>query len=124
MQSIWFTFFIFHRLTNTNPGRLNQYLYPYYQKDLEKGQITNELAQELIDCFWLKLAERWLECARAHLGIGEGIMLGGQTPDGKDATNEITYMCLNAQNRFRLPTPKISRFVSTGTHPRSCGMKL
>ncbi|MEW6355682.1 MAG: pyruvate formate lyase family protein [Planctomycetota bacterium] len=75
-------------------GRLDQYLYPYYKADIEAGRITRERALELIEVFWLK-------CYRTF--DFHHTTLGGQTPDGRDATNELSYLCLDAVAALRTP---------------------
>lgn len=107
IQSVWLTLLVTQRYVPSDLGRLDQYLYPYYEKDLKRGLITKESAQELIDCLWLKLAEFWRENPEQR-GFMQSVMLSGKTSEGQDGTNDMTYMCLDASGRFRFPTPKIS----------------
>lgn len=67
-------------------GRLDQVLYPYYKKDIEEGRITREEAFELLCCLWIKLYREY---------DVQQVVLGGLRPDGKDATNELTYLMLD-----------------------------
>jgi formate C-acetyltransferase len=79
-----------------SPGRLDQYLWPPLQRELEAGTITPESAQEIVDCLFLKLAEH----------ICYGATLGGQLPAGGDATNTLTWLCLHSIRRLRLLSPR------------------
>jgi len=106
---------------SVSPGRLDQYLYPYYKKDLENGKLNREKAQELIDCFWLKLNEIikvWdKEATHVHPGfpMTQNLVVGGQTPDGFDATNELSYLMLNAQEHIRLQNPQFTVRIHRNT---------
>ena len=75
-------------------GRLDQYLLPYYEADIEAGRIAREEALELMECLFLK-------CYRTF--DFHHTMLGGLTPDGRDATNELSYLCLEAVEQLRTP---------------------
>ncbi len=96
------------------PGRVDQYLYPYYRKDVDEGRLTQEEAISLIECFRVKLnAFRRFETVYSHkANDGEAqfqnCTLGGQTPDGKDATNELSFLWLEAAFRVRSPHPTLS----------------
>jgi formate C-acetyltransferase len=78
----------------TSLGRLDQYLQPFYQADLAAGRLTREVALELIECLFLK-------CYRTF--DFHYTMLGGQTVTGTDATNELSYLCLDALDALRTP---------------------
>ncbi len=92
-------------------GRVDQYLYPYYKADLEAGRITPEYAQELMDLFYLKVAEMnkpWgYGPTQANPGYTSGMLMtmGGVDKDGNDATNDVTYMMLQASGRLILHDP-------------------
>ena len=111
-----------------SPGRFDQYMYPYYRRDLEEGKITKEQAQELIDCIWVKLNDlnkvRDAASAEGFAGYGlfQNLIVGGQTPDGRDATNDLSYMCLEASSHVHLPQPSLSIRVWNGS-PQSLLMK-
>lgn len=104
-----------------SPGRFDQYMYPFYKKDIEEGRITKEFAQELIECAWIKLNEinkiRDWGSTKAFGGypMFQNLIVGGLTPDGKDATNELSFMCLDATAHVRLPQPSISIRVHSNT---------
>ena len=119
-----------------NPGRFDQYMYPYYKQDKEAGLITQQQAQELIECLWLKLSE-WVWTISANTadffaGYNQfqNLTVGGRTRDGKDATNEISYMCLKATEDTLAHQPGLSvrihpdcseEFLSAVTHLVSKG---
>jgi len=124
VQVAWFLQLLVQIESNGNsvsPGRLDQYLYPYFKKDLEEGRLTIEQAQELLDCFWLKLNEIikvWdKEATRVHPGfpMTQDVTIGGQTPDGFDATNELSYLMLNAQEHIRLQNPQFTVRIHKNT---------
>lgn len=101
-------------------GRMDQYLGRYYEKDLAEGKITPEKAQEMVDLFFLKLMELnkvWSEMATASnpgYTCGTLITLGGVDMEGRDATNPVTYMFLQASTRMSLNVPQALR-VHEGT---------
>ena len=111
-----------------SPGRFDQYMYPYYAKDLAQGRLTVEEAQELIDCIWVKLNDlnkvRDAASAEGFAGYGlfQNLIVGGQTPDGRDATNDLSYLCLEASLHVRLPQPSLSIRVWEGS-PESLLLK-
>ena len=78
------------------PGRADQYLYPYYERDMREGKLTKEAAQELIDCYIIKLNQITQYC---YLGVG------GVKANGNDATNELSYMFIEAMMHTRLLEP-------------------
>ena len=96
-------------------GRLDQFLYPYYQRDIQNGTITKEQAQELLECLWIKFNMRDWQSSWRIYDSGNNVILGGVTSDGRDATNELTYMCLDATARVRLVEPKINVRIHEGT---------
>ena len=97
-----------------SPGRFDQYMYPYYQKDLQRGILTRGEAREILECLWVKFSELvelfpedWAYTA-SGFPMGQNLIVGGQTPDGQDATNELSYLCLEAGARMQLPQPNLS----------------
>ena len=84
-------------------GRFDQWVYPFYKKDIEEGKITGEEAQELLECLWIKLNY----FGRNNDSL-RNVALAGQTVDGKDACNELTYRCLEASAKLMLPEPKLN----------------
>ena len=101
-----------------SPGRFDQYMYPYLAADTDMSQ---EFAQELVDCCWIKLNDinktRDEISAQAFAGyaVFQNLCVGGQTEDGRDATNPLTYMCMEATAHVRLPQPSFSIRVWQGT---------
>ncbi len=104
-----------------SPGRFDQYMYPYYKADIDKGIITQESAQELIDCIWVKLNDlnkvRDAASAEGFAGYSlfQNLIAGGQTKEGLDATNELSYMTIYATKHVALPQPSFSVRVWNGT---------
>ena len=104
-----------------SPGRFDQYMYPFYKKDLDAGKITIEQAQELLDCIWVKLNDinkvRDAASADGFAGYGmfQNLIAGGQNVYGLDATNDLSYMCLEAAMHVPLPQPSLSVRVWNGT---------
>lgn len=97
-----------------NPGRFDQYMDPYYEKDLEKGAITPDFAQELIDALWLKYSE-WVwtissNTADYFAGYNQfqNLTVGGKRRDGRDGTNPVTYMALKATEEVKSHQPGLS----------------
>jgi len=91
------------------PGRMDRWLWPYYQRDLTEGTITAEQAQELIDCFYILINEI------VPRGLAVGAMVGGQDDAGRDLTNDISYMCLQAVENTRLAYPTLGICWHKGT---------
>ena len=114
VQCIWMVQMVGCRFNGIDIGRMDQYLYPYYQRDLEKGILTPEQAEELVGNFFLKCYERYA-AQPSNAGLHPAIMLGGLNADGKDGTNAVTFMCLRATERFSTPTPKVSVRINEQT---------
>jgi formate C-acetyltransferase len=95
-------------------GRFDQYMLPFYEKDLKEGRLTKEKAQELIECLWIKNAEvipvSPEKTAKYLAGyvVNQNVTVGGLTREGKDATNELTYMCMQATYDVRLVSPSLA----------------
>ena len=104
-----------------SPGRFDQYMYPYYKADLDKGIITRESAQELLDCIWVKLNDlnkvRDAASAEGFAGYSlfQNLIVGGQDKDGNDVTNDLSVMCILASMHVHLPMPSLSIRVWTGS---------
>jgi len=130
-QSFWFVQLLLQVESSghsISPGRFDQYMYPYYKKDMDDGRITLESAQELLDCIWVKLNDinkvRDAASADGFAGYGmfQNLIVGGQNVHGIDATNDLSYMCLEAAMHVPLPQPSISVRVWNGT-PQSFMLK-
>lgn len=104
-----------------SPGRFDQYMYPYYKEDLDKGAISREDAQELIDCIWVKLNDlnkcRDAASAEGFAGYSlfQNLIVGGQDKDGMDVTNDLSFMCISASAHVFLPQPSLSIRVWNGS---------
>lgn len=139
LQFVWFTqvgAVLSENPLALNPGRFDQYMYPYYKADLDAGRITAAEAQELIECLWLKFSE-WVWTISANTadffaGYNQfqNLTIGGRTRDGKDATNDISYMCLKATENTLAHQPGLSvrihqdtpeKFLQAVTHLVSRG---
>lgn len=106
-----------------NPGRMDQYLYPYYKADIEKGVLTEEKAQELLDCLWIKFSEPCLfqDAETAEFAAGypmfQNVCVGGVTVRGEDAVNDLSYLILQATMDVRLYQPSLSVRYSMAKNP-------
>lgn len=117
IQFAWFTQIggiISENPLSLNIGRFDQFMYPYYKSDIEKGIMTKDQIQELIEAFWLKLSE-WVWTISANTadffaGYNQfqNLTLGGKTRKGKDATNDLSYMCLKATEEVKTHQPGLS----------------
>ncbi len=123
-QSFWFIQMLLQIESSghsISPGRFDQYMYPYYKADLEAGKISPEFAQELMDCIWVKLNDlnkcRDAASAEGFAGYSlfQNLIAGGQTPEGLDATNDLSFMCIQATMHVLLPQPSFSVRVWNGT---------
>jgi formate C-acetyltransferase len=124
LQALWFLFVILHLESNASsfsPGRADQYLWPYYRDDLVAGRLDQARALELIEALWLKFNQivylRNSHSAAFFAGfpIGFNVALGGRNPDGSDATNELSYLFLQAQGALGLPQPNLSARLHEGS---------
>ena len=104
-----------------SPGRFDQYMYPYYKKDLDSGKLTREFAQELMDCIWVKLNDlnkcRDAASAEGFAGYSlfQNLIAGGQNKEGIDVTNDLSFMCIQASMHVFLPQPSLSVRVWNGS---------
>jgi formate C-acetyltransferase len=123
-QSFWFIQQLLQMESSghsISPGRFDQYMYPFYKNDMDKGLITREFAQELMDCIWVKLNDlnkiRDAASAEGFAGYSlfQNLIAGGQTPEGLDATNDLSFMSIQAAMHVMLPQPSFSVRVWNGT---------
>ena len=124
LQSFWFVQMLLQIESSghsISPGRFDQYMYPYFKEDLNKGLITREYAQELLDCVWVKLNDlnKCRDCVSAEGFAGyslfQNLICGGQDKNGIDATNDMSFMCINATEHVFLPQPSFSVRVWNGS---------
>ena len=126
VQSQWFTQ-MFSRIeqktgTIVSNGRMDQYFYPYYQADVEAGILDDDQALELLECLWVGMAQfidLYVSPTGGAFNEGyahwEAVTIGGQTPEGRDATNELTYLFLKSKREFPLHYPDLAARI----HSRS-----
>jgi pyruvate formate-lyase/glycerol dehydratase family glycyl radical enzyme len=125
VQSIWFLFVILHMESNASsfsPGRLDEFLYPFYKKDIDSGKIDKQKALEIIEAIWLKFNQivylRNSHSAKFFAGfpIGFNVAIGGQDEKGNDFSNELSFLFLKAQEHLGLPQPNLSVRLHKGTN--------
>jgi pyruvate formate-lyase/glycerol dehydratase family glycyl radical enzyme len=131
LQSIWSVHIVL-RNEGWGPGlsfgRLDQYLYPYFAKDLAAGTLTRDEARELLGAFLVKVND--IACVTSSVNIETlagfptmvSMTLGGVTPEGKDAVNELSYLFLEAEQEVGLNAEEITIRVSN-SNPDSFLMK-
>lgn len=144
LQSVWFVHLLLHSTLSYTPlGRIDQYLWPYYENDIKNGKLTKDFAKELIGSFLIKFNERTQflkEHMENHTSFGDwsqggdpdeptahfnmendsdytfgqsanhwlqSAVVGGLGPDGKDATNELSYMFIEVINQLELVSPML-----------------
>lgn len=117
VQSVWFAHLLSQIESNGHSmsfGRLDQYLYPYYERDLAEGRCTQEDAVELLACLWIKAFGVVKIRPWSHTRFSGGdptyqnLTLGGITPDGEDAVNDLTMICLDSVSLTKLTQPNVS----------------
>jgi pyruvate formate-lyase/glycerol dehydratase family glycyl radical enzyme len=121
MQSFWFVFLLTNPQTTAAAGRFDQYMYPFYKTDREEGRITDDQVLELLQCLRIKdmqlnrTSGRLLRQKNAGLAKWHNWTIGGVTPEGEDATNELTYLILQAALECPTPHHTITLRVHEGT---------
>lgn len=123
LQSVWFIHLLIQIESNGHSvsfGRFDQYLYPFYEKDIRQHICQGKLL-ELIECFFIKVNEinkvrPWSETRYKNgYPMFQTLMLGGQTSEGKDSTNELTNLILEATAEMKLPQPTVALRVHSRT---------
>jgi formate C-acetyltransferase len=106
-------------------GRIDQYLHPFYAKDSAEGRITPQDALELLECLWIGMARNVeIYTSPGSLSYTQGYAhweattIGGQTPDGRDATNELSYLMLQSKREFPLNYPDLAARIHARTPER------
>lgn len=139
MQFLWFVQIggiLSENPLSLNPGRFDQYMNPYYEKDIAAGAIAPDFAQELVDALWLKYSE-WVWTISANTadyfaGYNQfqNLTVGGKTRDGRDGTNPVTFMAMKATEECKTHQPGLSvrvqadcpkEFMDAVTHLVSTG---
>lgn len=117
IQSVWFIQLILQIESNGHSlsyGRFDQYMYPYYIKDINEKKITEEEALELLTCLWIKTLTVNKVRSQAHTLSSAGspmyqnVTIGGQTTDKKDAVNELSFAVLKSVAQTRLTQPNLT----------------
>ena len=127
VQSFWFVQLLLQVEIDglaISTERFDKLLYPYYEKDVSAGVITKGQAQELLECLWIKTFEIMkvydLHNATYFAGysIGQIFTIGGLDAAGQDDTNELTYLCMEAENNQRLSQPNLAVRINRNTPDR------
>ncbi|MDO5136742.1 MAG: glycyl radical protein [Eubacteriales bacterium] len=117
VQSVWMIQLILQIESNGHSlsyGRFDQYMYPYYEKDIREGAITREEALELLTCLWIKTLTINKVRSQAHTLSSAGspmyqnVTIGGQTTDKKDAVNDLSFLVLQSVAQTRLTQPNLT----------------
>lgn len=115
LQLLWYTSIVLQMESNASSislGRIDQYLYPYYKNDIEKGEDKDKL-KEYLEAFYIKTNDvvllRSEHSAKFFAGFPSGYtaLLGGVNIYGQSAVNELSYLCLEAYHDIRLPQPNL-----------------
>jgi pyruvate formate-lyase/glycerol dehydratase family glycyl radical enzyme len=130
LQGFWFIHLGIHleaSQSNDIPGRMDQYLYPFYKKDIDEGRLTRQEAAELIACLRVKFSQ--LDNVRGKIfgqtsqtNLSQNVVIGGVRRDGTDASNELTYLFLEVARQVRTPQPPLNLRIHPGT-PMELWMK-
>ena len=117
VQAVWFIQLILQIESNGHSlsyGRFDQYAYPYLASDLEKGTVTEDQAVELLTNLWIKTLTINKVRSQAHTFSSAGspmyqnVTVGGQTADGRDAVNKLSFLVLKSVGQTRLPQPNLT----------------
>ena len=117
IQCIWFLHLIVSIESNGHGnsfGRFDQYTNDFYVHDLEAGRITEDEAVELLECFFIKatdiikLRDKFYSESFAGYPVWQNLIIGGQTRDGKDATNPVSHLVLKANRDVQTSQPTVS----------------
>ncbi len=109
LQSFWFVHLAMHIEQygwSISAGRFDQYMYPYYQHDLATRAYSPEQAWELLLSLWVKFMEN--VGSRVKVTIFQNLTLGGQDAQGRDCSNELSHLCLDATVALKFNQPALS----------------
>ncbi len=124
VQLAYFIHLLLHIESNGHSvslGRMDQYLHPFYRKDTKDGKLTRDEARELLDCLYIKVSKfnkvrPWAETRnKSGAPMFMTLTLAGQTREGKDASNDLTYLFLDALMDTRMPQPTVVLRVADRT---------
>lgn len=112
LQLVWLTHvaFLYEGRYAMALGRLDQYLYPYYRRDIDAGRLTRDEALELVECTLIKIGESRLFGGDDVVNIA----IGGRDRDGSGAVNELSYIILEAVKNCNIPGPNLSARLYDG----------
>lgn len=126
LQALYFyqiAIFMEQNAASYNPGRMDQYLWPYLQKDIAGGGLTREQAQELLGCLWIKFSEPCLfqDKVTAEFAAGypmfQNVCVGGVDHAGRNAVNDLSYMIIQATMDVQLYQPSLSVRYNLAKNP-------
>jgi formate C-acetyltransferase len=117
VQGVWFTHILCcisesYFGAGLSHGRFDQYMFPYYDKDIKEGKLTRDQAKEILECFWVKHNYAYdyfgLHLGRQGItsGYGQLMTISGLGPDGKDATNDLSWLLVDVIEEMNLLEPK------------------
>jgi formate C-acetyltransferase len=129
LQSFWFTHMLLlvaesYPGPGVSPGRVDQYLHPYFQADIEAERLTPDQAKEWLHCLWIKHNyvydfQGWVGTNQGiNASFGQLVTLGGMDENGEDASNDLTYLMLDVIQEMNLLEPKPNVRVHAGTPDR------
>ena len=117
VQSVWFIQLVLQIESNGHSlsyGRFDQYMYPYFERDIRDGKITEDEVVEILTNLWIKTLTVNKVRSQAHTFSSAGspmyqnVTVGGQTPDRKDAVNRLSFLVLRSVAQTRLPQPNLT----------------
>jgi formate C-acetyltransferase len=123
LQSFWFTFLMACPSPTASAGRFDQYMYPFYRRDIDDGTLSDDDVLELLEILRIKVMKVNRVSGQANRAKNAGMAkwhnwtIGGRNADGSDATNDLTYLLLEAARRTRLPHHTLTLRVHEGTPP-------
>lgn len=117
VQAVWFIQLILQIESNGHSlsyGRFDQYMFPYYKRDIDEGRLDPQEALELLTCLWIKTLTINKVRSQAHTFSSAGspmyqnVTIGGQTADKRDAVNELSFLVLKSVAQTRLTQPNLT----------------
>lgn len=133
IQSFYFyqiSIFMEQNAAAYNPGRMDQYFWPYFRDDRARGELTDEQAQELLDCLWIKFSEPCVfqDATTAEYAAGypmfQNTCVGGVDTNGNDAVNDLSYLILQATMEVQLYQPSLTVRYSMSKNPNKFLRKI
>ena len=117
LQSLWFIHLMINIESSPHGllfGRMDQYLYPFYRRDLQAQRLTKKQAEELLECFWIKVTElikirdKFYSQAFSGFPLFQVAIIGGVDENGEDAANDLSYLILDVIEEARTTQPSVS----------------